>query len=52
MEEVTEKVKAVKVEEKPKDVKTEVVDEVLMHTIKYQLFNIIIYIKKETYNML
>lgn len=37
VEDVTEKVKAVKIAEKPTEVKTEVVDEVVVHNVKYTL---------------
>ncbi len=36
VEEVTEQVKAVKIEEKPKEVKTEVVDEVLVQGVEFR----------------
>lgn len=38
VEEVTEQVKAVKIEEKPKEVKTEVVDEVLLQDVLTNFF--------------
>lgn len=43
VEEVTEQVKAVKIEEKPKEAKTEVVDEVLLQDVSTKIFALQMY---------